>query len=79
ISFAFQQPSPTLAWRTDFAILWDPKGGYLIQPGVRWKPDTAWTAELFANFIGGDNGDNENTLSTFSYANEVALRLTYQF
>ena len=78
ISFAFQQPSPTLAWRTDFAILWDPKGGYLIQPGVRWKPTEAWSAELFANFIGGDS-DNENTLSTFDYANELAFRLTYQF
>lgn len=78
VSFAFQQPSPTLAWRTDFAILWDPKGGYLIQPGVRWKPAEAWSAELFANFIGGDS-DNQNTLSTFDYADEVAFRLTYQF
>ena len=78
ISFALQQPSPTLAWRTDFAVLWDPKGGYLIQPGVRWKPAEAWSAELFANFIGGQS-DNENTLTTFDYANEVAFRLTYQF
>lgn len=78
LSFAFQQPSPTLAWRTDFAVLWDPKGGYLIQPGVRWKPSESWSAELFANFIGGDS-DNENTLSTFDYADEVAFRLTYQF
>jgi len=78
ISFALQQPSPTLAWRTDLAVLWDPKGGYLVQPGVRWKPREAWSAELFANFIGGTS-DNENTLSTFDYANEVAFRLTYQF
>lgn len=78
ISFALQQPSPTLAWRTDLAVLWDPKGGYLIQPGVRWKPREAWSAELFANFIGGKS-DNENTLSTFDYANELSFRLTYQF
>jgi hypothetical protein len=78
ISFAFQQPSPTLAWRTDFAVLWDPKGGYLIQPGIRWKPTEAWSAELFANFIGGKS-DNRNTLTTFDYANELAFRLTYQF
>ena len=78
ISFAFQQPSPTLAWRTDFAVLWDPKGGYLIQPGVRWKPTEAWSAELFANFIGGKS-DNRNTLTTFDYANELAFRVTYQF
>ncbi len=78
ISFAFQQPSPTLAWRTDFAVLWDPKGGYLIQPGIRWKPTEAWSAELFANFIGGKS-DNRNTLSTLDYSNELAFRLTYQF
>lgn len=78
ISFALQQPSPTLAWRTDLAVLWDPKGGYLIQPGLRWKPREAWSAELFANFIGG-KGDNRNTLTTLDFANEVAFRLTYQF
>ena len=78
ISFAFQQPSPTLAWRTDFAVLWDPKGGYLVQPGVRWKPSEAWSAELFANFVGGEK-DNRNTLTTLDFSNEVAFRLTYQF
>ena len=78
ISFALQQPSPTLAWRTDLAVLWDPKGGYLVQPGVRWKPNEGWSAELFANFVGGKS-DNKNTLSTFDYANELAFRLTYQF
>jgi hypothetical protein len=78
LSFAFQQPFPNLIWRADFAILWDPKGGYLIQPGLRWKPSEAWAVELFANFMGGDS-DNKNTLSTLDWADEVAFRLTYQF
>jgi hypothetical protein len=76
ISFALQQPSPTLVWRTDFAVLWNAEGGYLVQPGVRWKPSEAWSAELFANYVAG-GGDNEN--DTFDYTNEVAFRLTYQF
>jgi hypothetical protein len=78
LSFAFQQPFPNLIWRADFAVLWDPKGGYLIQPGLRWKPSEAWAVELFANFLGGDS-DNKNTLSTLDWADEVAFRLTYQF
>jgi hypothetical protein len=78
LTFALQQPSPSLMWRWDFALLWDPKGGYLVQPGMRWKPTEAWSAELFANFIGGKS-DNKNTLSTVDFANELAFRLTYQF
>ena len=46
LSFAFQQPSPTLKWRTDFAVLWDPEGGYLIQPGLRYKPNKSISAVL---------------------------------
>ena len=78
LSFAFQQPSPTLKWRTDFAVLWDPEGGYLIQPGLRYKPNKSVSAELFANFVGGGD-DNMDAMSTFDYVEEVAFRLTYQF
>ena len=77
-SFAFQQPFPNLIWRADFAVLWDPKGGYLVQPALRWKPSEAWTGEVFANFLGGKS-DNRNTLSTVDWADEVAFRVSYQF
>ena len=78
LSFAFQQPSPTLKWRADFALLWDPEGGYLIQPGLRYKPSKSISAELFANFVGGGD-DNMDAMSTFDYVEEIAFRLTYQF
>ena len=78
MSFAFQQPSPTLKWRTDFAVLWDPEGGYLIQPGLRYKPNKSISAELFANFVGGGD-DNMDAMSTFDFVEEIAFRLTYQF
>jgi len=76
IAFAFQQPSPTLMWRFDFALLYDTEGGYLLQPGVRWKPSKSWTVEMYANFI---DGDNEDAMGTFEWGDELGLRLGYQF
>ena len=78
ISFAMQQPSPSLLWRADLAILWDLEGGYLVQPGLRYKPSKSVSAELFANFVGGGS-DNMDAMSTFDFVEEVAFRLTYQF
>ena len=76
IAFALQQPSPTLMWRFDLAVLYDPEGGYLIQPGVRWKPSNAWTVETYANFLDGDNDDQ---MGTFSWGDELGMRIGYQF
>ncbi|MBK7170275.1 MAG: hypothetical protein IPH83_13955 [Gammaproteobacteria bacterium] len=76
IAFALQQPSPTLMWRFDLAVLYDPEGGYLIQPGVRWKPSSAWTVETYANFLDGDNDDQ---MGTFSWGDELGMRIGYQF
>jgi hypothetical protein len=76
VAFAFQQPSPTLMWRFDFAVLYDTEGGYLVQPGVRFKPSKSWTVEAYANFI---DGDNEDAMGTFEWGDELGLRLGYQF
>ena len=78
IAFAMQQPFPSLVWRADMAILWDPEGGWLFQPGVRWKPSEAFTMEAFVNIVEGRN-NNMDTLSTIQWTDEVAVRLTYQF
>jgi hypothetical protein len=76
IAFALQQPFPNLIWRFDFAMLWDPEGGYLIQPGLRWKPSGNWTVEAYANFL---DGDNDDMLGTLEWGDEIGLRLGYQF
>lgn len=76
IAFAMQQPSPTLAWRFDLAVLYDVEGGVLVQPGVRWKPAKSYTVELYANLLEGDNNDS---MGTFQWSDEVGLRLGYQF
>ena len=79
IAFAFRQPiHPTLVWRFDFAVLYDLQGGVLIQPGIRWKPSESFTVEfnLTHNFA---QDDNKNVIGTIDYADEFALRATFQF
>jgi hypothetical protein len=81
VAFALQQPFPNLIWRFDFAALYDLKGGLLLQPAIRWKPSGSYTLEAFYNYINGriGNNPNDNIFGGIQYANEVSLRLTYQF
>lgn len=78
VAFAFQQPFPNLIWRADMSVLYDLKGGALIQPGLKWKPNEAWTAEVFANVTLSDGG-NDDIIDTIDWADELAFRITYQF
>ncbi|MDP3858145.1 MAG: hypothetical protein Q8Q73_10355, partial [Stagnimonas sp.] len=80
-AFALQQPFPNLIWRADLAVLYEPSGGILVQPGLRWKPNGAVTVEAFYNYLnGGLNGNpNSNAISSLGYADELTLRLGYQF
>lgn len=78
--FAFQQPFPSLVWRVDFSALYDAEGGLLLQPAVRWKPNGSFTVEAFYNYIDTVSGNpNNNALSSAEWADEVALRIGYQF
>lgn len=81
--FAFQQPLPNLVWRVDFSALYDTGGGLLLQPAVRWKPSGKWTAEMFYTYmdgsIGGRTDRNKNIMSTIDHADEITLRVGYQF
>lgn len=78
VAFAVQQPFPNLIWRADFSVLYDINGGALIQPGLKWKPNEAWTAEVFANIALSDGG-NDDIIDTIDWADELAFRITYQF
>jgi hypothetical protein len=73
-----QQPSPTLAYRKDFTVLIDVRGGWLLQPGVKWKPSKSFQPDTYANIIvcGSSNGNFAETLNS---ANDVFLRGTYYF
>ena len=80
-AFALQQPFPNLIWRADLALLYDLKGGILIQPAIRWKPQGNLTVEAFYNYINSRIGSNPNNniFGGIQFANELTLRLTYQF
>jgi hypothetical protein len=77
-ALAFQQPFPNLVWRGDLSILADVQGGLFIQPGVKWRPSSSWTVDLFANIVAAKQ-NNKNIQQTFDYANEISARVAYQF
>ena len=79
VVFAFQQPSASLRWRLDFAMLIDVEGGVQMQPGVRYKPDDTWQFDLYANII-EDGGDrNDDIMETLDFADEIFARVTWYF
>jgi Protein of unknown function (DUF1302) len=78
VAFALQQPFPNLIWRVDLAVLYDLKGGLLVQPGIRWKPDSHLSVELYANILDSDGG-NDDIIETVEWADELGLRVGYQF
>ncbi len=76
VTFAMQQASPALMFRYDLAILYDIEGGYMIQPGIRFKPDNKWTLEVYANFFDGDRDDQ---MGTIAWSDEIGVRAGMQF
>lgn len=77
-AFAMQQPSPTLLWRFDLAVLYDVQGGLLVQPAVRYKPNADFTIEAYATILDSDGG-NDDIIETMEDSDEIGLRIGYQF
>jgi len=81
IVFAFQQPFPQDIYRVGFAALGDPHGGVLVQPGLQYKPSGHWAFDGFYTYINDHLGGNPNNnlMGGLGFANEVTVRVTYQF
>lgn len=81
VVFALQQPFPQDIYRVSLATLYDPRGGILVQPGIKWKPRGSITVDAFYSYINGHLGGNpnNNALSTADFADEFTLRVGYQF
>ncbi|TAM10672.1 MAG: hypothetical protein EPN72_09405 [Nevskiaceae bacterium] len=82
VVFAAQQPFPNKIWQVALATLFDVHGGLLVQPAVQWTPSARWQATMFYNYVNGrlwGNPNNNLFGSTSQYANEVSVRLQYQF
>lgn len=80
VAFAVQQPSPTLEWRFDLSALTDLKGGWLIQPGAKWKPNRDFQVDIYANILKSYGDQTQrNFAQGLEYANELFVRGTYSF
>jgi hypothetical protein len=78
VALALQQPSPTLLYRFDFAILTDLKGGWYAQPGLRWKPSKSIQGDLYANIVAGSKS-NKTFTDGLQHNNEIFARLGILF
>ncbi len=80
VAIALQQPSPTLEYRFDFAILTDLKGGWYLQPGVKWKPSKSVQVDLYLNVAYSQNkGQYKDFIDGLQNSNELLTRVAYQF
>ncbi|WP_310731991.1 DUF1302 family protein [Methylibium sp. Root1272] len=76
LALALQQPSPTLEYRFDFAILTDTKGGWYMQPGVKWKPTKSIQADLYLNAVYSQNkGEYRDFVDGLQHNNEIFARV----
>ncbi|CAM9917023.1 unnamed protein product [Phaeothamnion confervicola] len=79
VVFAFQQPFPNLIWRFDMSVLIDTAGGYLVQPGVRYRPSASWQWDVYATVIASPGGNNDTITESLDFADEMFVRATYFF
>ena len=79
VVFGFQQPSRSLLWRLDLALLIDIEGGYLVQPGLRYRPSDNWQWDLYANVMENGGDENDDVMESLDFADEIFVRITYYF
>ncbi|MFA7282858.1 MAG: DUF1302 family protein [Sterolibacterium sp.] len=79
-ALVLQQPSPTLEWRFDMAALTDFHGGWLFQPGMKWKPNKEMQVDFYLNIMKSfGEQNNKNFVQGLEYTNEAFVRATYAF
>lgn len=82
VVLAALQPTDAYVFEYSIAALVDVRGGLLVQPGLQWKPRGNMTVNLSYNYVDagawGHNA-NDNFMSLIDFADEVAVRLGYQF
>lgn len=78
VAFVLQQPTPSLEWRFDLAALTDLKGGWFVQPGVKWKLNKSAQLDIYANYFRSSN-KGRDFAEGLDYAREVFVRGTWHF
>ncbi|WP_150429931.1 DUF1302 family protein [Dechloromonas sp. CZR5] len=78
IAVVLQQPSPSLEWRFDLALLTDMNGGWFVQPGTKWKVNKDFQVDIYANYLrSGNNG--KDFAEGYNYAREMFVRGSWYF
>jgi hypothetical protein len=79
--FAGFQPWPNRKYVAEWAVLYDPRGGLLVQPLIKWNPGNNVSVDLFYNYVNGHlyGVPTDNLVRAVDSANEVNVRLSYQF
>lgn len=78
--FAGFQPWPNKKYVAEWAILYDIRGGILVQPLLKWNPGSGLSVDVFYNYIKSNlRGDSGDTLMrAIDHVQEVGLRISYQ-
>ncbi len=79
VVFGFQQPTRSLMWRFDMAVLVDVEGGFLVQPGLRYRPGDDWQFDLYANLMEDGGDENDDVMESLDFADEIFVRATWFF
>lgn len=80
VALALQQPSPTLEYRFDFAVLTDGNGGWYSQPGMKWKPTKNVQVDTYLNLVYSQHkGESRDFADGLQHNNEIFARVAYQF
>lgn len=78
IAFVVQQPSPSLEWRFDFSAVTDMNGGWLVQPGAKWKLNKSMQLDIYGNYLRSSN-KGKDFAQELNYARELFVRGSYYF
>lgn len=82
VVLAALQPTNAYIFEYSIASLIDVQGGVLVQPAVQWKPRGNITMNLYYNYITDSawgNNANDNLMSLLDFADEIGIRMGYQF
>ncbi|WP_245611792.1 DUF1302 family protein [Nevskia soli] len=80
LAFAGFQPWPNRKYVAEWAILYDVKGGVLVQPLIKWNPGHNLSVDLFYNYVNGHlyGTPTDNLIRAIDSSNEINLRISYQ-
>ena len=81
LAFAGFQPWPNRKFVAEWAFLFDPRGGFLALPLVKWNPGHNVSVDFFYNYVNGHLYGNptNNLIRSIDFANEANIRIGYQF